>query len=128
MRNIVKRQSTRVIKKTTRSRVSAYWDYVEQHNRITDGVHEELAQSDPDRLPENAGLGLSLVKEVFGAAVEHMQGRQREVYLLHMREGKSLAEVGEILGMTKSSAQVYLTRAIKFITGYCREAVAKGNV
>lgn len=128
MRNFVKRQSTRSIKKQGHSRISAYWDYVEKHGRIVEGLHEELTRSNPDRLEHPEDCGLSLAKSVFGSAVEHLQGRQKEVYILHMREDKSLAEVAAILDMTKSTAQVYLTRAIKFIGAYCRQAITKEQI
>lgn len=70
----------------------------------------------------------SCAQFVMGEAIEHLQGRQCEVYLLVMREDKSLAEAGEILGITKATAQVYLGRAIKFIEAYCRQAIKGGRV
>lgn len=65
---------------------------------------------------------------LMGEAIEHLQGRQKETYFLTMREGKSLSEVAKILGISKSAAQIYKLRAIKFIELYCKEAIARGRV
>lgn len=86
------------------------------------------ALADPDILPAGQVTAPSTPQLIMGEAVEHLQGRQREVYILTMREDKSLSEVAEILGIEKASAQVYKTRAIKFIEGYCKAAIAKGRV
>lgn len=83
--------------------------------------------ANPDCLPEQASSP-STPQLLMGEAIQHLQGRQREVYLLVMREDKSFAEVGEVLGIGKSTAQEYLDRAIKFITGYCHEAEERGRI
>jgi len=101
---------------------SPYWDDVATH----DGHENPLAN--PDVLPETEIAAPSTPQLLMGEAVEHLQGRQREVYLLTMREGKSLAEAAEILGISKGTAQRYKERAIRFIESYCRQAIAKGRV
>lgn len=65
---------------------------------------------------------------LMGEAIMHLQGRQKEVYLLTMRDGKSLAEAAEVLGIEKGTAQRYRERAVKFLTVYCRAAVKAGRV
>ncbi len=83
--------------------------------------------ANPDMLVEQPSA-LSSPQQLMGEAIEHLQGRQREVYILVMREDKSMAEAGEILNISKSSIQVYLDRAVIFITDYCRQAIDGGRV
>lgn len=86
------------------------------------------ALANPDMLPEMEIAAPSTPQLLMGEAVNHLQGRQKEVYLLTMREGKSLAETAEILGIEKGTAQRYKERAIKFIEQYCSAAIKKGRV
>jgi RNA polymerase sigma factor (sigma-70 family) len=86
------------------------------------------ALADPDILPDMAVTSPSTPQLLFGEAVEHLQGRQREVYILTMREGRSLSEVAEILKIEKGTAQRYKERAIKFIESYCQQAIKNGRV
>lgn len=108
---------------------SPYWDYINRrgHNHVSDDL-EELSEANPDVLPETEIAAPSTPQLLLGEAIEHLQGRQREVYLLTMREDKSLAEVAEILGIEKGSVQKYKERAIRFLTQYCRAAIGKGRV
>jgi RNA polymerase sigma factor (sigma-70 family) len=110
---------------------SPYWDdFANKRQRNTELA--ELPEANPDSLREEEGIFQnsqpSTPHFLLGEAVEHLQGRQKEVYLLTMREGRSLAEVAELLGMAKGTAQTYLKRAIKFIKGYCAEAITKGRI
>lgn len=90
-------------------------------------VDSELVESlgntlaDENRTPTNPQM-------LMGEAIEHLQGRQKEVYLLYMREDRSFAEVGEILGINRFTARDYLERAIKFITAYCEQGIKGGRV
>lgn len=81
-----------------------------------------------DALPENAalysGAEITRAQEILGEAIEHLQGRQREVYMLVMRDSLSYNEAAEILKLSKAAVQIYIERAKKFLIGYCR-AVAK---
>lgn len=107
---------------------SPYWDDVEKHGRSAN--HEdwkEHPQANPDCFVEN-DTAPSTPQLLMGEAIQHLQGRQREVYFLTMREDKSLSEVAEILGIAKGAADTYKRRAIKFLTQYCRAAIAKGRV
>lgn len=88
----------------------------------------EHTQANPDELPELNNTSPSTPQLIMGEAVQHLQGRQKEIYLLSMREDKSLAEIAEILSISKGTAQTYKNRAIKFIQGYCQEAIKKGRV
>lgn len=105
---------------------SPYWNSVNKAG--ADGDMREHPQANPDVLPDTKIAAPSTPQLLMGEAVEHLQGRQREVYLLTMREDKSLAEAAEILGIEKGTAQRYKERAIKFIESYCKEAIAKGRI
>ena len=127
----VKLQKTKVIqmhKDSSHTEQSSYWDDVSARNRGDGTDMREHPQANPDVLPEMEIAAPSTPQLLMGEAVEHLQGRQREVYLLTMREDKSLAETAEILGIEKGTAQRYKERAIKFIESYCRQAIKKGRV
>lgn len=128
MRKAVKIQKIHTIK-AGKITVSPYWDRVFNSRYNSEaGLFEENIRGNPDQLIDLDDCGLSMAREIFGAAVEHLQGRQKEAYILHMREKKSLDEVATILSISKSSAQVYLTRAIKFISVYCHQAIEKEQI
>lgn len=125
----VKLQKTKVIqsgKDSSHSDSSPYWDSVNSGNR-GDDVREH-PQANPDVLPEMEIAAPSTPQLLMGEAIEHLQGRQKEVYFLTMREDKSLAEAAEILGIEKGTAQKYMERAINFIKDYCKAAIVKGRV
>lgn len=65
---------------------------------------------------------------LMGEAIQHLQGRQKQVYLLVMRDDRSLTEAAKVLGIGKSTAQSYLERAVAFIKGYCEQAIEGGRV
>lgn len=90
-----------------------------------DGAENVLAN--PDSLPAQDSSPSS-PQQLMGEAIQHLQGRQKEVYLLVMREDKSIAEAGEVLDISKGTAQTYLDRAIKFITAYCKQGMDGGRV
>ncbi len=91
----------------------------------SDGFESPLAN--PDCLAERDTVPTS-PQRLMGEAVAHLQGRQKEAYLLVMREDRSMAEAAEILNVSKSAVQIYLNRAIAFITNYCRAAEAQGRI
>jgi len=97
------------------------------YEQYTNFVGSEEALGNPDCLSEQDNTPSS-PQLVMGEAIEHLQGRQREVYILIMREDKSMAEAAEILDVSKSTVQTYLDRAIAFITNYCRAAISNGRV
>lgn len=106
---------------------SPYWDDFEKSSRSINGLGEH-PQANPDVLPKTEIAAPSTPQLLMGEAITHLQGRQREVYLLTMREDKSLAEAAEILGIEKGTVQVYKDRAIKFISAYCAAAIKRGRV
>ena len=112
-------------KDSSRGEHSPYWDYVG-----TTGAESsaEYAQANPDVLPENKTSAPSTPQMLMGEAIAHLQGRQREVYILTMREDKSLAEAAEILDIAKGTTQRFKERAIKFISQYCEAAIKAGRV
>lgn len=117
------------LKDASRGEQSPYWDHVRLKGESGEsGDLRENPLANPDVLPETEIASPSTPQLIMGEAISHLQGRQKEVYLLTMRESKSLAEAAEILGIEKGSAQKYKERAVKFIEGYCREAIKKGRV
>ncbi len=114
--------------KEIRGSAHSYDNWNQLHAKVKDGDLTEHTQANPDELVDSTVSAPSTPQLIMGEAIDHLQGRQREVYLLTMREDKSLAEVAEILGIEKGSAQVYKSRAIKFIEKYCAEAIARGRV
>jgi len=127
----VKIQKTRVIqsrKDSSHTEQSSYWDDVARHGEGHDGTAREHPQANPDVLPETEIAAPSTPQLLMGEAIDHLQGRQKECYLLIMREEKSLAEAAEVLGISKGSVQVYVNRAVKFLTVYCQAAIARGRV
>jgi len=111
---------------------SPYWEWMQERQSFTDSRNSdgttEISQANPDVLPEMKISSPSTPQLIYGEAVDHLQGRQREVYLLVMREGRSLAEAADMLNIEKGSAQKYKERAIRFIEQYCQAAIAKGRV
>lgn len=65
---------------------------------------------------------------IMGEAVEKLRGPQREVYFLTIRDGKSLTEAAEVLGMSERLAKCYQDNAIKAVDAYCKQAIAKGRL
>jgi DNA-directed RNA polymerase specialized sigma24 family protein len=117
-----KTKEIEVHKDSSHTEQSSYWDGVANRN----GHEHPLAN--PDLLPESESTAPSTPQLLMGEAIDHLQGRQREIYMLTMREDMSLAEAAEALGIEKGSAQKYKERAIKFIAQYCSNAMAKGRV
>lgn len=129
MKKRISTQKIRVVKSSrdaSRGEQSPYWDDANRRGYGEDT--KEHPQANPDMFPETEIAGPSTPQLIMGEAIQHLQGRQKEVYLLTMRESKSLAEVAEVLGIAKGSVQVYADRAAKFITAYCRAAINKGRV
>jgi len=128
----IRSQKTRVIKvkkDSSHTEQSSYWDDVQKRNDNKAGNDaQEHPLANPDVLPEIETNIPSTPQLLMGEAINHLQGRQREVYLLIMRENKSLSDVAEILQIEKGSAQKYKERAIKFIAQYCKAAIVKGRV
>lgn len=127
----IKTQKVRVIlshKDSSRGEHSPYWAYTNARwdSNSEEGGMEPL-QANPDSLPETVSEP-STPQLLMGEAINHLQGRQKEVYLLTMREDKSVAEAAEVLKISKGTAQKYKERAIRFIESYCREAIRKGRV
>lgn len=97
------------------------------------GAYDRYAQEgesslgNPDLLPEQS-YSPSTPQLVMGEAIQHLQGRQKEVYIAVMRDDKSMAEAAEMLGVGKSTVQTYLDRAIAFITQYCKAAMSKERI
>lgn len=87
----------------------------------------ESYQANPDLLPEQCS-GPSTPQLLMGEAIEHLQGRQKEVYIAVMRDDKSMQEAADMLSIGKSSVQTYLDRAIAFITAYCKAAEESGRI
>ncbi len=63
-----------------------------------------------------------------GEAIDHLQGRQKEVYLSIMRDDKTQEETAEALDISRAAVRTYYDRAIAFISQYCRRAMDEGRV
>lgn len=116
-RGLVETQSTQDIN----GDVNSYDRFVARHGE------EESELANPDLLPEQPHSP-STPQLLMGEAIEHLQGRQRETYIAIMRDDKSIAEAADLLGVSKSTAQTHLERAIEFITEYCRLGMEKGRI
>lgn len=129
MRKLTKTQKIKQVesyKDSSRGEHSPYWDYA--NARGNEEHTFECAQANPDVLPETEIAAPSTPQLLMGEAIRRLAGRQKECYLLVMREDKSLAEAAEILGIAKGSAQVYVDRAVKFISAYCKQAIDGGRI
>ena len=124
-----KRQKIKVIesnKDASYGEQSHYWDDASRRN-FSDGRIQEHVCANPDSLPE-VDAAPSTPQMLMGEAIAHLQGRQKECYLLTMREGKSFSEAAEILSIGKGRVQQYRERAIRFIEQYCKAAINGGRV
>lgn len=96
-----------------------------------DYVTEDV-RANPDSLREDEGMyadnQLARPQELMGEAVEHLQGRQKQVYLLTFRQGLSFAKTAKRLKISRSAVQIYRNRAARFITGYCEAAIQRGDL
>jgi|SRR6185437_3864167 len=106
-----------------------------EHRRwVSEGLVDREAPwalvPDPDLLAETPSEEFNprTARLIMDEAVEHLQGQQAKVYNLAMRCSLSLAQVGEQLGISKDTARTYRDRAIRFVTGYCWEAIQQGRV
>lgn len=103
---------------------TAYESYVLKAGQDEDGVPIEDVRANPDSLAF-IERGITRPEEIMGEAIEHLQGRQKDVYMLTIRQGLSLDKAAKLLSISKSAAQIYKDRAIKFITAYCQNKMAK---
>lgn len=87
----------------------------------------ESVLGNPDLLPEQSHSP-SNPQMIMGEAVEHLQGRQKEVYLMIMRDEKTQEETAEALDLSRASVRTYFDRAIAFISAYCKSAIDGGRV
>lgn len=123
--------------KVTKGNTGAYERWIESHGQSVpkgklgdkfDFVTEDL-RANPDSLREDEAMysnsPLSRPQEIMGEAIEHLQGRQKDVYMLTMRQGMSINEAAKLLDISKSTAQVHRDRAIKFIAAYCQIKLTK---
>lgn len=92
----------------------------------------EPTRANPDSLLESDGLYANAQRtkpqELMGEAIEHLQGRQKQVYLLTVRQGLSFTEAAKKLHISKSAVEIYRNRAAKFITQYCESAIQRGEL
>lgn len=67
-------------------------------------------------------------RKIMGEAVQRLKGPCREVYLMTVRDGKSIEDTAEVLSMSENLAKAYQDQAIKFVEGYCKQAITKGRL
>lgn len=90
-------------------------------------VGKDQSPVDFRNMTESTAHEITTPQRIMGEAIEHLQGRQKEVYYLIMREKMSELEVAELMGITQQAVNTYKMRAIKFITAYCQNAITKGE-
>ena len=135
-RNFIKSHKIREVKgdRNSYERWNERTPIKKQKGRLADKFDfiTEDVRANPDSLREDEGMFAvgqpTTPQYLMGEAVEHMAGRQKECYIMVMREDKSLAEAAQVLGISKGTVQVYLNRATKFITAYCKAAIERGRV
>lgn len=71
---------------------------------------------------------LTPAQKLMGEAVDKLQGQQKQVYILTVRLGRSLADAAKELHLSKWTVRTYHDRALRFITQYCRSAIRRGEV
>lgn len=91
------------------------------------GAESEDAVANPDVLPEQHNSPSS-PQMIMGEAIQHLQGRQKEVYIAIMRDDKTQEETAEMLDISRTSVRTHLDRAIGFISQYCRAAMDGGRI
>ncbi len=100
-----------------------YESFMDSQPKNEEGEPTESAQANPDVLPEGISYfgdpKPSRAQLLMGEAIAHLQGQQKAVYTLTMRENYSIAEAAKKLGVGKSTAQGYRERALRFIQQYC---------
>lgn len=100
-----------------------YESFMDSQPKNDEGEPVECAQANPDVLPEDTSYfgarHRTRAQVLMGEAIQHLQGQQKAVYMLTMREAYSIAEAAKKLKISKSTAQVYRERALKFIQQYC---------
>lgn len=67
-------------------------------------------------------------RRIMGEAIEKLKGCYKEVYLLVVRDEKSLEETALVLEMDECCAQKALDEAIESVRKYCKQAIAKGRL
>lgn len=115
-----KSNKTRVIKSRTK-----YWDWVSSHNPMnSDGEIIESFRANPDNIAaeEQPAVG---PRQIMYEAVEHLQGQQKEVYILLYREGLTMREAAAKLNVSVSTIQHYDNKAVNFIKQYCQQYIHK---
>ena len=136
MSKFVKVQKVRVNeshKDASKGEFSHYWEDAGTANRRDEYGHiVEHPQANPDVLAEKdamySGSQPGQAQFIMGEAIAHLQGQQKAVYLLMLREGRTQEETAAMLGISRSSVRVYYLRAITFIHQYCKAAITRGEV
>lgn len=109
---------------------SPYWEYTARSAREEEDTEDPRAN--PDMVAEGTGFfgsgEMTQPQFIFGEAVEHLQGRQKEAWMLVMREQLTEQEAAEVMGVRQQVVATYLKRATKFITRWCEIAMARGRV
>lgn len=65
---------------------------------------------------------------IMGEAIERLRGYHKEVYLLMVRDQKTLEDAALVLEMDEVQTQKTLDEAIESVRKYCKQAMVKGRV
>lgn len=102
------------------------WQRLQELSTPQTNSSEEGTRANPDQLEEGQQLWgrteISRPQALMAAAINHLQGRQKDVYLLTMRDRKTSRAIAAQLGISQTAVLAYKERAIAFITAYCRNA------
>lgn len=63
-----------------------------------------------------------------GEAIEKLRGHHKEVYLLVVRDEKTLEDAALVLEMNEVQTQRVLDEAIESVRKYCKQAMLKGRL
>lgn len=65
---------------------------------------------------------------IMGEAIEKLRGYHKEVYLLVVRDEKTLEDAALVLEMNEVQTQKVLDEAIECVRKYCKQAIVKGRL
>lgn len=77
---------------------------------------------------KNKKLEYATPHRIMGEAIERLRGYHKEVYLLVVRDQKTLEDTALVLEMDEIQAQKTLDEAIESVRKYCKQAMVKGRV
>jgi RNA polymerase sigma-70 factor, ECF subfamily len=106
------RIAVNAVRKCYRNRRIQFWRQLQQSAIDTSALNEVIR--DQGISPEANALVCEQVRAVW-QATKNLSGRQRSVFLLRFMEDMTVVEIADITGMTVSSVNVHLFRAVRSV-------------